>query len=123
MATVSSHILDSVAGTHAHGIKVEFNRLGRSANKEQLFEVIADAQGRISVPVDIDPAHGDAHYELVFHSADYFAAQAIAPQGTQIVDVVVVRMTVPDPEARYHIPLVLSPHSYTMWWSSVPSRK
>ena len=117
MATISSHILDSIVGGSAGGIKVEFYRLAGSAGKERLFEVIADEDGRISVPVDIDPAHRDAHYELVFHSADYFARQAIAPKGKQIMDVVVVRMTMPDPAARYHIPLVLSPHSYTLWWS------
>ncbi|MGI9302578.1 MAG: hydroxyisourate hydrolase [Gammaproteobacteria bacterium] len=117
MATVSSHILDSIVGTHAAGIKVEFDRLSGSAGREQLFEVTADEEGRIAVPVDIDPASTDAHYELVFHSADYFAAQGIAPAGRQIMNVVVVRMNMPDPGARYHIPLVLSPHSYTIWWS------
>ena len=55
--------------------------------------------------------------ELVFHSADYFAAQTESAQKKQILNVVVVRITLPDPEMKYHIPLVLSPHSYTLWWS------
>lgn len=117
MATVSSHILDSVIGSHASGIKVEFYRLTGSADKEQLFEVIANEEGRITEHVEIDPAYPDAQYELVFHSADYFATRTI--QHKQIMDVVVVRMKLPDADAKYHIPLVLSPHSYTIWWSGV----
>lgn len=118
MATVSSHILDSVIGTHAAGIKVEFFRLTESSGKEQLFEVIASEEGRIGEHVEIDPAYPDVQYELVFHSADYFATQS-TQQGKQIMDVVVVRMKLPDADAKYHIPLVLSPHSYTIWWSGV----
>lgn len=117
MATLSSHILDSIVGGHANGIKVELYRLNEVSGKEQLFEAIADKDGRISETVDIQAEHSNSEYELVFHSADYFAAQPIPPDSNQIMTVVVVRLSMPDPDQRYHIPLVLSPHSYTIWWS------
>ena len=118
MATVSSHILDSIVGSSADGIRVELFRLGASGDRQRLFEVTADEDGRISVAVDIDPDDRDARYELLFHSADYFKDAALPRADQQIIDVVVVRMAMPDPDKRYHIPLVLSPHAYTIWWSS-----
>lgn len=118
MATISSHVLDSIIGTHARGIRVECFRLTGAANKEKLFDVIANEEGRIAVPVEIDVADSDVQYELVFHSAAYFNSQPATPKARQIMDVVVVRMVIPDPQGRVHIPVVLSPHSYTIWWSA-----
>lgn len=115
MATVSSHVLDAVSGGDARGIKIQLFRLEGASGKQKVFDAVADHQGRISVPVDIDEAAKDAQHELVFHTADYFGNRS--PGTTRIMEVVVVRMTMADPDKRYHIPLVLSPHSYTIWWS------
>ena len=115
MAVVSSHILDAITGTDARGIKVEFFRLDGAVGKKPIFEVVADEHGRISMPVVVDDADNDVQYELVFHTADYF--KALSTEEAQIMHVVVIRMTMPDPNKRYHVPLVLSPHSYTIWWS------
>ncbi|MDH3693155.1 MAG: hydroxyisourate hydrolase [Gammaproteobacteria bacterium] len=122
MATVSSHILDSVSGTHAGGIRVELFRLHDDGGKELVFDAIASDEGRITETVDATVFNSTTEYELIFHTADYFAsrpntASAIPVNTKQVLDVVVVRMTMDDAEARYHIPLVLSPHSYTIWWS------
>lgn len=116
MATISSHVLDSVIGTHASGIRIECFRL--TGSKEKLFDVIANEEGRIAVPIEIDSADDHAQYELVFHSAAYFDAQPTTPKARQIMNVVVVRIVIPNPQEKIHIPLVLSPHSYTIWWSA-----
>jgi 5-hydroxyisourate hydrolase len=116
MAIISSHVLDSVIGDHARGIRIEFYRLDGDV-RTQLFDRVADEQGRIMETVAID--EGDnGQYELVFHTAVYFAAQPQMPEAGQIMDQVVVRIRVPDVNGRIHIPLVLSPHSYTIWWSA-----
>ena len=119
MATISSHVLDSIIGDHARGIRVECYRLGEAMTKEKVFDVIANEEGRIAEPVNADlTAEDDAQYELLFHSAAYFKAQPATPVARQIMDVVVVRFTIPEPQERIHIPVVLSPHSYTIWWSA-----
>jgi 5-hydroxyisourate hydrolase len=55
---------------------------------------------------------------MVLQAGAYFAARAPEKEGRQIVREVVIRFAMPDPEARYHIPLILAPHSYAVWWSS-----
>ena len=115
MATVSSHILDSVVGDHAQGIRVSCYRLGSKHEKDQVFDVHATEEGRIAETVTVK---NSAEYELIFHTGEYFKGLDL-PEHEQIMKVVVVRMTLADEQARYHVPLVLSPHSYTIWWSGV----
>ena len=118
MAVVSSHTLNSVDGTHADGIRVSLSRVDRSGGRVTLFETATDAGGRLSETVTLAPSDTDAQYELVFQTGDYFAAQPIPVAGMRIIQEVVVRLSMPDPDARYHIPLMLAPNSYSVWCSS-----
>ena len=117
MATVSSHILDSVNGGCATGIRVELYRISAESEKDLLFDTLADAEGRIVESVDISDANSEIEYELVFHSAEYFAGQPITTEIDPVMKTVVIRFSMPDAEKRYHLPLMLSPHSYSVWSS------
>ena len=113
MATISSHVLDSVIGDHARGIRIQCFQVGVET---AVFDIIANEQGRINT--DLTLPIPQTAYELIFHTAAYFATQPDLPVAGQIMNEVVVRFTVPDSDSRIHIPLVLSPHSYTIWWSA-----
>ncbi|MEM7130783.1 MAG: hydroxyisourate hydrolase [Chloroflexota bacterium] len=117
MATISSHVLDSIVGTHASGIRIACVKLTETS-REPLFDVIANEEGRIAESVETASADGNTQYELVFHTAAYFDAQPATPPARQIMTEVVVRFTIPEPDEKIHIPLVLSPHSYSLWWSA-----
>ena len=117
MAVISSHVLDAVKGISAVGIRIELFRLYDAVPSQRLFETHSDSEGRISESVAVGGNPADAVYELVFHTGDYFPVTVIAEESHQNVQSVVVRISMPDPDARYHIPVVLSPHSYTVWWS------
>ena len=118
MAAISSHTLNSVDGTHAAGIAVALYKIGSSEARELVFETATDDGGRISEALAADAVDSSAQYEMVFQAGDYFAARMPAEDGRQIVREVVIRFAMPDPGARYHIPLILAPHSYAVWWSS-----
>ena len=113
MATVSSHILDSVSGSHAAGIRCQLFLLGEP--KQPLFDVNANDEGRIVETVSIDETNRGAEFELVIHGADYFAGRSSGDDT--IVKTVVIRFTIDDDNRRYHLPVMLSPHSYSTWWS------
>ena len=113
MATISSHILDTISGISAAGIPVQLVRLD-SNEKTVLFDIEADNEGRINEQLDIDI---DAEYELVFHSARYFSSQGISDAIENTMPTVVLRFSMPDNRKRYHKPIMLSPHSYSVWWS------
>ena len=112
MAIVSSHILDSVSGGSAAGIRCELFQLQADSSKQIVFDVVADAEGRISETVLIDASSNGGEVELVMHAAGYFGAE------NAVVPTVVIRFIIDDADKRYHLPVMLSPHSYSTWWSS-----
>lgn len=116
MATVSSHILDSVSGDHATGVRCQLFRLNKETDRQLVFDVKADDEGRISESVEIEKANREAKFELVIHNAAYFSMQSI--DGDSMVETIVIRFAMNDKHKRYHLPVMLSPHSYSTWWSS-----
>jgi len=119
MANISSHVLDSVIGNHASGIRIQC--FARSANGDStlLFDKFADEQGRIAESVE--PQHTSEQLELVFHSKAYFADRALPVDGYQIMKCITLRLDLPDGQGNYHLPIMLSPHSYSVWHSGAAS--
>lgn len=116
MATVSSHTLNGLDGTHAGGIAVSLVCVD---HQDLLFSTTMDANGRLAETINpevIDPA---ARFELVFETLPYWHARNVNHQG--VIAEIVLRFAMPDPEARYHMPLILSPNGYSTW-ASEPER-
>jgi len=109
MATVSSHILDSVSGKSAAGIRCQLFRLDGDL-RQPVFDVLADDEGRISQSIPVEAGDLGHEFELVMHAADYFGA------ADAVVRCIVIRFVIDD-DRRYHLPVMLAPHSYSTWWS------
>ncbi len=107
MATISSHILNSVTGKSAVGIRVELIRIVSDNERHTVFDILSDKEGRISETVDAQ----DSEYELIFHVDDYFSVDH-SP-----VSKAAIRFNMRDNEKRYHMPMMLAPHSHSLWWS------
>ena len=115
MPEISTHILDSITGRSAVGIRVQLFRLSRTGQPESVFDVESNEEGRVLQSVNVTKEA--EQFELIFHSADYFASTLTGFAEEQDLKEVVVRFSMKDRERKYHIPLVLSPHSHTVWWS------
>lgn len=118
MAIISSHTLNSVDGTHAGGVGVCLYRLDATGRRALIYQGATDSGGRLSETVDLVDADAGADFELVFATGPYFASRQVPVAGMQIMREVVIRFTAPDPAAKYHIPLMLAPNSYSVWFSS-----
>jgi 5-hydroxyisourate hydrolase-like protein (transthyretin family) len=77
MATVSSHILDSVSGKSAIAIRSQLFQLVSDTERQLIFDVAADQEGRVTETVVIDDANSGCEFELVFHGAEYFRSQGL----------------------------------------------
>jgi 5-hydroxyisourate hydrolase len=115
MSEISTHILDSISGRSAVGIRVRLLRLSRTGQPDTVFDVASNQEGRVLQSVDV--AEEGEQFELIFHSTDYFASTLTGFNKDQNLNEVVVRFSMKDREKKYHIPVVLSPHSHTVWWS------
>ena len=110
MATISSHILNAVDGTHAGGIEATLYRV---SDRTQLASTSTDGGGRLKIEVDITRADPTDLYELVFQTGAYWA-DSNAPRT---IPEVLLRFTMPDPDGAYHMPIILSPLGFSTWSS------
>jgi 5-hydroxyisourate hydrolase len=114
-AKLSTHVLDTVTGRPAAGVRVELHRLDGTADKQAVADVVTDADGRAMLLTADAMAAG--RYRLLFHVGDYFAGRANADAG-RFLDVVPVLFRIEDPTAGYHVPLLVSPWSYSTYRGS-----
>lgn len=118
MAVITTHLLNSVLGTHANGVEIKLLRIESSGVRTMVFQRETDAGGRLSEKVKIPEQEAEAEYELVFQTGHYFVAQSLPQPTKQIVKEIAIRFSMPDSNANYHIPLMIAPNSYSVWWSS-----
>lgn len=118
MATLSSHTLNSVDGSHAAGISIIVCELVPGDKNREILNTQTDAGGRMIAEIPAGLLNTDAVYEMVLNTGDYFTILNQAMSDRQTVDQIVFRFSMPDPNGKYHIPFMLSPHNYSVWWAN-----
>jgi len=104
---ITTHVLDTARGRPAAGIPIELARLA-GGEREVLRRTTTNADGRTDEPLLEDVTEGE--YELTFRVGEHF--------GEGFLDVVPVRFRVDDAAAKYHVPLLVSPWSYSTYRGS-----
>ena len=99
--SLSTHVLDTARGRPAAGVAIEL------CHDDEVIAATTDADGRARL-LEQTPA---GEYELLFAVGDYFGQRAF-------LDRVPVRFRVTDPGAHYHVPLLVSPWSYSTYRGS-----
>lgn len=112
MATLSTHVLNGVDGTHAGGVAIHLVNLTSGV---ELLRAATDAGGRLSETVDLTDADSADLFELTFAAGPYWREQGM--EGMPIVGEIALRFVMPVRDARYHIPVILSPNSHSCWVS------
>jgi len=110
MATISSHLLNSVDGTHANGVKVTIYQINSSGEKKIFYKTETDKAGRILKDFELSSDDCACEYEMVCKTADYFSKK-------KIVSEIIVKFKMEDPKKKYHLPIIISPNGYSIWWS------
>ena len=110
MATISSHLLNSVDGTHANGVKVTIYQINSSGEKKIFFETETDEGGRILKDFELSNNDCICEYEMVCKTADYFSEK-------KVVSEIIIKFKMEDPKKKYHLPIIISPNGYSIWWS------
>ena len=110
---LTTHVLDTARGVPAAGVLLEL----RSAT-HLLKTARTNADGRTDEPLLAGDALVPGNYEIVFHVGDYFAGAGLAGDGVPFLDQVPVRFGIADGDAHYHVPLLVSPWSYSTYRGS-----
>jgi 5-hydroxyisourate hydrolase len=120
---LSTHVLDTMHGTPAGGMKVTLytiTRNGTAAMRALLVKsFVLDADGRNPDGLLYDSATLQAGtYRLVFDVADYFKSRGVTLPEPPFLDQVTLDFGVADTRQHYHVPLLVSPWSYSTYRGS-----
>jgi 5-hydroxyisourate hydrolase len=115
---LSTHVLDTMHGTPAGGMKVQlFTTQNQAAVLVTSFQL--DANGRAPHGLLYDSASLRAGtYRLVFDVAGYFRAKGVELPQPPFLDQVRLDFGVADVSQHYHVPLLVSPWSYSTYRGS-----
>ena len=120
---LSTHVLDTVSGRPAPGVKITLHEVGASA-RGLITETVTNADGRTDAPLISGEPLRIGTYELSFHIGAHFAGVGRAgltdkgPADPPYLDVVPIRFSIAEPEGHYHVPLLATPWSYTTYRGS-----
>ena len=115
MAILTSHFLNGTNGTHAAAVGVTLIYIDCNGTRNKILTAKSDEGGRVSHDFD---AVADGTYELLIASRSYFESLTLPKVGKQLLEEIVIRFNIPQTNARCHIPVIMSPNSYSCWWSS-----
>jgi 5-hydroxyisourate hydrolase len=107
-SSLTTHVLDTMRGIPAAGVKIELWSLDQS---KLIKTVETNADGRTDAPLLAAGEMKTGNYELIFFVGDYFGER-------RFLDRVPVRFVISDAAAKYHVPLLVSPWAYSTYRGS-----
>ena len=115
---LSTHVLDTMQGTPAAGMAVElYMTAGGNATLVKKFRLNADGRNPDG-PLFDNASLKRGTYRLVFDVADYFRARGVALPDPPFLDRVSLDFDIAHTEQHYHVPLLVSPWSYSTYRGS-----
>ena len=115
---LSTHVLDTQRGLPAEGVLIEFFELSGDAEPRLIASLTTNRDGRTDEPLIAGRPLPIGRYELRFHAGNYFVRQQVWQSDPPFLDVVPVRFALAEPEAHYHVPLLVTPWSYSTYRGS-----
>lgn len=114
---VTTHVLDAAQGRPAAGMRIDLFRI-EGESRELVRSVETNADGRTDSPVIPEGELAPGTFELLFHAGDYLDAAGLGNEQPRFLDLIPIRFGVTDAGEHYHVPLLLSPYSYSTYRGS-----
>jgi 5-hydroxyisourate hydrolase len=116
MGRLTTHVLDTMSGKPAAGLKLELWQI--TASERHLKTVHTNADGRVDSPLLEGADFHPGHYELRFHAGDYLRINGATLTDPAFLDIIPIRFGVDDAARHYHVPLLLSAFGYSTYRGS-----
>ena len=112
---LTTHVLDTYSGKPGKNIKVDLYIV--SKKRKKITSIVLNKDGRSHMPLIKGSEFQKGEYELVFHIGDYFKKITKLPT-TPFLNKVTIRFGISNPNEHYHVPLLVSPWSYSTYRGS-----
>jgi len=114
--SLTTHVLDTSNGCAASQMRVQLYRIDRK--REFLSEFYTNDDGRLDGPVLKGSSFQVGVYELTFFVGDYFAGRGGEGSSMPFLNEIPIRFGIDDPEEHYHVPLLVTPWSFSTYRGS-----
>lgn len=114
-AELTTHVLDTSREGPAEGVTVTLQRLDADGDAETLASGTTNDDGRLDDPLLTPEEMDTGTYQLLFEVGDYYRQRSVE---STFLETVPVRFVIDDASEHYHVPLLLSPGSYTTYRGS-----
>jgi 5-hydroxyisourate hydrolase len=114
MGQLTTHVLDISAGLPAAGLAIDVHEW-LSDSPSLLTTVTTGKDGRVPGPLVAGAAFRAGRYTLTFHVASYFRARGVVLPEPAFIEEAVIRIGIAHPDQHYHVPLLISPWSYSVY--------
>ena len=115
MSKVTTHVLDTANGVPAANMAFRLYRLD-AGERTLIKDGHTNADGRCDEPLLADATMQRGQYELDFEAGDYFGGAG--DDSYRFLDCVTLRFGIDDETSHYHVPLLVSPFSYSTYRGS-----
>ncbi|MEM7429790.1 MAG: hydroxyisourate hydrolase [Pseudomonadota bacterium] len=117
MGKLTTHVLDTAAGTPARGLRLSLYRL-ENGKRSHICDAATNDDGRAPAPLLEGETMAAGLYELVFQAGDYLDAQGHDLPSPKFLDEVPIRFGIASADENYHVPLLLSPFGFSTYRGS-----
>jgi 5-hydroxyisourate hydrolase len=115
---LSTHVLDTMHGTPAAGMQVTlYTTQGQEATLVKRFTLNSDGRNPGGLLYDNDNLKAGT-YRLVFDVAGYFKGCGVSLPEPNFLNLVSLDFGVAQVDQHYHVPLLVSPWSYSTYRGS-----
>lgn len=117
MGRLTTHILDTAHGRPGAAIRVVLYRV-EAEHLLKIAEAVTNSDGRCDAPLLQGEDYRTGVYQLQFGIGDYYRAKGVDLGDEAFVDEVVLRFGIDANQDHYHVPLLVSPYSYSTYRGS-----
>ncbi|KAF9354283.1 hypothetical protein BGX34_011113 [Mortierella sp. NVP85] len=114
---ITCHVLDSSRGKPGQNVPVKLEYLGENNTWKGLANGETDSDGRVSTLLEPSFQLASGIYRMTFETAAYWASVGVTSYFHPYVQIV-FDIPAGSEGQHYHIPLLLSPFSYTTYRGS-----
>lgn len=114
---LSTHVLDTMHGCPAAGMEIAFYKLD-GGQAQLVRRCTLNRDGRTDQPLYDSHNLEPGQYRLVFEVDAYFQAKGVDLPRPPFLGAVPLDFGVADPTQHYHVPLLVSPWSYSTYRGS-----
>jgi len=117
MGFLTTHVLDTAQGVPGSNMSVSLYRITND-KRELLTQQMTNSDGRCEGPLLKDDAFTVGVYELEFGVEAYFTQANVAQPSPAFLSDVTLRFGIAQACDHYHVPLLVSPYSYSTYRGS-----